>query len=62
KKIGVTDPLGYKDGEYAFGFYYNTPDNSLPIFWGQKNGWLPILKRYHKNYRIKKYLHNERFI
>jgi hypothetical protein len=62
EKIGVTGPLGYKDGEYTFGFYYNTPDNSLPIFWGQKNGWLPILKRYHKNYKTKKYLHNERFI
>jgi hypothetical protein len=62
KKIGITDPLGYKDGQYAFGFYYNTPDNSLPIFWGQKNGWSPILKRHHKNYRTQKYLHNERFI
>jgi hypothetical protein len=65
KKISITriDPLGYKDGQYAFGFYYNTPDNTLPIFWGQKNGWVPILKRYHKNYyNNKNYLHNEPFI
>jgi len=68
EKIGITDiagnnhPLGYNDGQYAFGFYYNIPDNTLPIFWGQKNGWLPILRRYHKNYKTKNYLHNERFI
>jgi hypothetical protein len=62
EKIGITDPLGYKDGQYAFGFYYNTPDNTLPIFWAQKNGWVPILRRYHKNYNTKNYLHNEQFI
>jgi hypothetical protein len=62
KKIAITSALGYENGEYAFGFYYNTPDNSLPLFWGQKNGWMPILKRYHKNYKNKKYLHDERFI
>jgi hypothetical protein len=62
EKIGITDSLGYRNGQYTFGFYYNTPDNSLPIFWGQRNGWIPILKRYHKNYRFKKYLQDERFI
>lgn len=62
RKIGIADPLGFKNGQYTFGFYYNTPDNSLPIFWGQINGWIPILKRYHKNYRNKNFLHNERFI
>ena len=61
-KIGITNPLGYNDGQYAFGFYYNTPDNTLPIFWGQKNEWIPILRRYHKNYKTKKYLQNERFL
>jgi hypothetical protein len=47
--LTTNDPLGYADGQYAFGFYYNTPDNTLPIFWSQKNGWTPILKRSHKN-------------
>lgn len=61
-KIGVTNPLGYNNGQYTFGFYYNTPDNTLPIFWGQKNGWTPILRRYHKNYNTKKYIQNERFL
>ncbi len=62
KKIGITDPLGYKNGEYTFGFFYNTPDNALPIFWARVNGWTPILRRYHKNYSNKNYLGNERFI
>lgn len=43
-------PLGYKDGAYLIGFEYNTPDNSLPIFWGTGNGWIPIFKRYEKIY------------
>ena len=62
KKIGITDPLGYKDGQFTFGFYYNTPDNTLPIFWGQINSWVPVLRRYHKNYRTLKFLNHERFI
>lgn len=61
-KIGVTYPLGFKNGQYTFGFYYNTPDNALPIFWGQINGWTPILKRHHKNYRDEKYLNYEKFV
>ena len=61
RSLGV-EPLGYKDGQYTFGFFYNTPDNTLPIFWGQVTGWGPIIKRYHKNYRARKFLGNERFI
>lgn len=64
KKINIPDvePLGFGNGQYTFGFFYNTPDNSLPIFWGQINGWIPILRRYHKNYRTQTYLHHERFV
>lgn len=64
KKINIPNvkPLGYEDGQYTFGFFYNTPDNALPIFWGQINGWIPILRRYHKNYKDQKYLHEERFV
>jgi len=42
------EPLGYKNSQYAFGFFYNTPDNSLPIFWADNQGWTPIMKRYEK--------------
>ena len=40
-------PLGYKNGEYCFGFYYNTPNNTLPIFWSDIN-WNPIFTRREK--------------
>lgn len=45
-----SDPLGYSDGQHLFGFYYNVPDNTLPIIWSKNNGWKPIFERYHKNY------------
>lgn len=43
-------PLGFSDGQYLFGFYYNTPDNSLPIIWCDINNWKPAFKRYNKMY------------
>ena len=43
-------PLGFADGQYILGFEYNTPDNTLPIFWGTSNGWYPLFKRYQKIY------------
>lgn len=46
-------PLGYSNGQFGFGFFYNTPDNVLPIFWGQENGWKPIFTRYNKFYSGK---------
>ncbi len=63
-KINIPNikPLGYNDGQFTFGFFYNTPDNTLPIFWGQINGWIPILRRYHKNYQNQNYLHHEKFV
>ena len=64
KRINIPNlhPLGYQDGQFTFGFFYNTPDNTLPIFWGQINGWIPILRRYHKNYKTQTYLHHDIFI
>lgn len=61
-KIDRKDPLGYQDGQCAFAFFYNTPDNTLPIFWGQVGGWQPIIGRFHKNYNAQRFLGNERFI
>lgn len=62
RKILKDHPLGYQDGQCTFGFYYNTPDNTLPIFWGNVGGWQPIINRFHKNYGVKRYLKDERFI
>lgn len=61
-KINSRLPLGYMGGEYIFGFFYNTPDNTLPIFWGTENGWQPIFMRIDKNYEIKYKGMNERFL
>lgn len=43
-------PLGYGNCELLLGMFHNTPDNSLPIFWSEKNNWKPVFKRYHKIY------------
>lgn len=47
KRLWPKYPLGYKDGQLLLGFYHNTPDNTLPIFW-MPEGWTPIFRRYHK--------------
>lgn len=31
-------------------YYYNTPNNTLPIFWSDENSWQPIFQRYNKKY------------
>lgn len=43
-------PLGYRDGQLMIGFTYNTPDNTLPIFWNEGTllPWSPVFMRYEK--------------
>lgn len=43
-------PLGFGNDGYLFGAYYNIPDNTLPIFWSNKNDWNYLFKRYNKKY------------
>ena len=43
-------PLGFCDCQLLLGLFHNTPDNSLPVFWSERNNWKPIFKRYHKIY------------
>lgn len=62
KRLKPSHPLGYNNGQFVFGFFYNTPDNSLPIFWSENNGWHPIIKRYDKNYDRENYIELERFV
>lgn len=45
-------PLGYKNGQFCFGFHYNIPNNSLPIFWSD-NEWYPIFPRKEKIHNVK---------
>lgn len=47
KKDGM-EPLGFRNGGYTFSSYYNIPNNTLPIFWSEKNNWNFIFKRYNK--------------
>lgn len=44
------EPMGYKSSQIAIGFYYNVPDNCIPIFWSEFNGWKSLFKRFHKKY------------
>ncbi len=41
-------PLGFDQAQCLFCFFYNTPDNTLPIFWCRGAGWKPIFERYEK--------------
>lgn len=41
-------PLGFDNGQMMIGFHHNTPNNTLPIFWQENKGWVPMFKRYCK--------------
>lgn len=43
-------PLGFKDCQMLLGFHHNTPNNTLPIFWKENEGWVPMFKRFSKIY------------
>lgn len=49
QKLYPAHPLGYKGNELLLGLFHNTPDNTLPVFWGDAD-WTPIFKRYPKIY------------
>lgn len=36
-------PLGYKNASALVGFFYSTPNNTLPIFWGSSKDWVSLL-------------------
>ncbi len=60
-KIELSKPLGFKNAQLMFGFFYNTPDNTLPLFWSEENNWYPIVKRYDKNKNYH-FTEDERFV
>ena len=53
KIIEPRKPLGHRNGQFCFGFSYNIPNNSLPIFWSSSNGWNPIFCRKEKYQNAK---------
>jgi hypothetical protein len=53
RKLDLSHPLGYKDGQMLLGFSHNVPDNTLPIFWfDEPDGypWIAIFPRCPKEY------------
>lgn len=62
-KICPQKPLGHKDGQLCFSFYYNTPNNTLPIFWSDQNNWSPLFPRKEKVQNDKQFIFpSDRFI
>lgn len=49
------NPLGYKNSQALIGFFYSTPNNTLPIFWSINEKWHPLLPR-NESYRDPKNL------
>ena len=51
RKLGIDEPLGYGAGELILGFSHNVPDNTLPIFWGDRIAgleWIAPFPRFPK--------------
>lgn len=48
-------PLGYGGIGALIAFYYNTPNISLPVIWGNRNSWIPLFKRATKINGITSY-------
>lgn len=44
-------PLGYDNSQLLIGFYYSIPNNTLPIFWSNRNSWEPLFSRHEKRYK-----------
>lgn len=62
RKLDPRNPIGYRNGQFTFGFYYNIPNNSLPIFWGTFGGWVPLFTRYFGAEHSREEADNEKFL
>lgn len=62
EKLDPYNPLGYRKGQYVLGFYYNIPNNSLPILWGTLNNWTPLFTRYYSNEKSEEVFDNEKYV
>jgi len=41
-RLGAQGALGYADVQGLISFFFNTPDNTLPIFWSTAEDWRPL--------------------
>lgn len=48
-------PLGYSSSQGLIGFFYSTPNNTLPVFWSSEGGWAPLLP-HGESFRDPSYL------
>lgn len=49
--IQTTGECGYGNTQLLLGFFYNIPNNTLPMFWSNNPpDWHPLFKRYNKKY------------
>lgn len=42
-RLASKEPLGYGGTQGLVGFFFSTPNNTLPIFWSTQGNWLPLL-------------------
>jgi len=42
-RVYPSHPLGYSESACLLGFFYSTPNNTLPIFWASTSSWRPLL-------------------
>jgi hypothetical protein len=45
-KLNYIDALGYENSQALVSFSYGSPNNTLPIIWANKDGWLPLIPRF----------------
>lgn len=44
ERLAPGNPFGYGGSGLLVAFAHSTPDNTLPIFWSDNNGWFPLLR------------------
>ena len=45
-KFEKDNVLGYGNSQSLVSFSYGTPNNTLPLIWANKDGWIPLIPRY----------------
>lgn len=46
QKSDKDDVLGFGNSQSLVSFSYGTPNNTLPIIWANRNGWIPLIPRF----------------
>lgn len=46
KTMRYTEALGFENSQALVSFAYGSPNNTLPIIWGNKGGWIPLIPRF----------------